>query len=216
MLPFPCRAAVFGLLAIAGCEGLFRMVQQHGAAIGAENAGIETAQIVLAGLASALYLAAGGLSRRHSFAYYVGAALLVYAAGRESDQWFESMLFDDAYKIVVGIPVAIGLILAAYRHRRGLVRETWQSFDSRPSVLFITGGVLLVSVCQMFDRPGMWPEASYMQKCLIEECVELFAYGLLLFAAGEALLAAIETRRAETTVIPMGRPRNVVPVQRAA
>ena len=128
-------------------------------------------------------------------------AVTLYAAAHESDKWFESVFFEDAYKWLVGLPVAISVLIVAYRDRGTLIDETMRIAQKPAATLFAVGGIYVCFFCQMLDRPHFWTESGLsgnvvLQKSMVEESAELFAYMLIAFSGVEAMIAALQDRAA--------------------
>ena len=118
-------------------------------------------------------------------------------------QIFESLMFDDAYKWVVGFPMAGLVMVAVIRDRDRLIGESIRWMSRPPATLFAIAGIYLCFVCQFFDRPEMWtsirnPTDAAHTKAMVEEYAELFAYLLLAFSGIES---AILTRQDRVAVV---------------
>lgn len=203
---YPARLVVYGLITMGVYQLVFTLIQSRGVAwIASENGPLETAQVVC------LLIAATGIALAAWWTPIGRAALVgtgavtVYAAARESDQWFETFFFDDAYKWLVGLPMAILVVTFVFRERRQLLQETLAMSKKPGATLFTIGGIYLCFYCQMLDRPNFWQElgsgiglsgiglsgtGAGLQKVLVEECAELFAYLLIMFSGFEAMISA--------------------------
>lgn len=209
---FPFRLAAFGVATVVLYQGLYAMLQgDRGAWVSAENGLVEILQVLLAVAASALLFLAARRAHVGQAAMTLGACVTGYAAARESDSWLESLFFDDAYKYLVGLPLALIAVVVLYRQRRRLIDETLWLMNQPPTVMFILAGIYLGGVCQIFDRPGTWiglasPDQAVAAKATIEEFSELFAYLLFAFSAWESYLAtraqhALPFAAAEATTV---------------
>jgi hypothetical protein len=197
---YPARLAGYGLLTMVVFQFVFSLLQDRGCMwLAAENGPLELSQvgcllIAVAGIAIALRWTPIGRT-----VLVATGAVALYAAARESDQWFESVFFDDAYKWLVGLPVAIVVIAVAYFDRGKIVNETLQIAQRPGATLFTIGGIYLCFFCQMLDRPLFWPVdvmdlEGISRKMLIEECSELFAYLLIAFSGFEVMISAHQDR----------------------
>jgi hypothetical protein len=198
---YPVRLVVYGLITMAVFEALYALLQSRGAVVVASESGpIERIQVVC------LLLGAVGIGVAVWWTP-IGRAVLVatgatavYAAARESDSWFEANFFNDAYKWLIGAPLAMIVVSVAYRERSKLIDETLRMSVRPGSTLFTIAGIYLCFFCQLLDRPGFWSEAGISvgvnsQKLLVEESAELFAYLLIAYSGCEALIAARHDRR---------------------
>lgn len=193
MFAYPFRLCVFGVIVGIVYAVLHESQVAIGPSLGRENGPIEIAQVVFALIATLGFAVAAVRSRIGKTGLVVCGGMLAYAAARESDLWFETFLFEDAYKYVVGVPVilVVGGMLIFQRDR--VVRETLHLLNQPAATLFIVAGIFLAFVCQTLDRPGMWPSVDHQAKSMIEETVELFAYMLFAFSSSEAVWFANST-----------------------
>lgn len=163
--------------------------------MGGENGPVELSQVVLAVLASAGLLTAAFISPAGRSALIACGALLAYAAARESDQFFESVFFDDAYKWIVGLPAAIVVVAVVMANPRRMISDVMWLMRFPAATMFSVAAVFLCFVCQVFDRPEMWTAPGMVgdtttTKALFEESCELFAYMLIAFSAVESVFFA--------------------------
>jgi hypothetical protein len=199
---YPARLGLYGLIVMVAFQILYAFLQERGASwLAEENGPIELAQV------ACLLFAVAGLAIAARWtpigrAALVGtAALLVYAAARESDDWIQAMFFEDAYRTLVGLPAAACALLVAYSERDKLLRETMLIAHKPGATLFAIGGIYLCVFCQMLDRPKFWEESGLLgsdgyRKSMVEESAELFAYLLIAFSALEAMISAWQDRAA--------------------
>lgn len=191
---YPFRLGIYGVLTFALFQGVFVGVDQWGAAwMGSEDGPIELSQLALAVMASVLFFWAAYRSPTAKAALVVCGSVVGYAAARESDRWFEQWLFDDAYKWLVGLPLALLVAATIVRHRRTFLSETFRLSHHPSATVFMLAGIFLGGVCQPLDRPGIWSSVSDSKqlqttKAMIEEYAELFAYLLFFISAAEVLL----------------------------
>ncbi|MEM6471658.1 MAG: hypothetical protein AAF802_19010, partial [Planctomycetota bacterium] len=100
---YPVRLAVYSVSAVLLCQFVFAMIQERGLEYAArENGPVEIGQVVLALSTAILFVVAASCFKKKSATLAISACLVGYAAARESDQWFEAVFFDDAYKHLVG------------------------------------------------------------------------------------------------------------------
>ncbi len=199
---YPARLAAYGLITLVAFEVVYWSLQDRGAAwLSAENGPLELSQV------ACLLIAVAGITVAIRWAPIGRAALIatgavtLYAAARESDEWIEAMLFDDAYKSLVGIPAVVSVLVVAYWERDKLVEETLCIAQRPGATLFAIGGICLCFVCQMLDRPLFWSESGLqgsigIQKSMVEESAELFAYLLIAFSGFEVMISAWQDRAA--------------------
>ncbi len=110
------RVCVYAVVALLVFYATFLAIGVHGAdAMGAENGPIETAQVVLAVLGAVGLFCAALWTRIGRAGLVIAGAVVAYAAARESDQTFEALMFDDAYKWVVGLPMSVLAVVADAR-----------------------------------------------------------------------------------------------------
>lgn len=194
------RVCIYAVVVLLVFYFAYLAIQVHGAEVmGAENGPIELAQVVLAILAAVGLFCAARWTRIGRAGLVTGGAFVAYAAARESDRIFETLMFDDAYKWVVGFPMAILVTVFVYADRRRLIGETMWLMRQPSATLFAVAGVYLCFVCQFFDRPEMWAGISNAAeaettKAMVEEYAELFAYLLLVFSGFEAGILARQDR----------------------
>lgn len=193
MFAYPFRLAVFGVFVGVVYTLLHETQLAIGPEIGRENGPIEIAQVLLSLLATLGFSVAAARSRIGKAGLVACGGMLAYAAARESDVWFKTLLFEDAYKYVVGIPVLVFVAYVAYQQRDRIVEETLHLLNQPAGTIFILAGIFLAFVCQTLDRPGMWGSADHTTKAMIEETVELFAYLVFAFSATEAVWFANST-----------------------
>ncbi len=111
------RVGVYGIITFLVFHCTYLAIQAYGGAVmGAENGPIEMTQLTLAILAAASLFCAARWARIGRAGLVVCGAVVAYAAARESDLFLETYLFDDAYKWVFGLPLAV---LAGGRGYRG-------------------------------------------------------------------------------------------------
>ena len=193
-LNYPIRLAIYGAIALLTSQYVFSMIAVHGIGYsGQENGPVERAQVVLALFTSvALFFAASrcGVGRT---GLILCACLVGYAAARECDRWFETVFFDDAYKYLAGIPLATVFVIALYRGRTVVLRESHWLLRTPAMTIYACGGIFICSVCQVLDRPDLWSavpqgDSTELTKSAVEEMAELFGYLLLAFSGIESIL----------------------------
>ena len=199
---YPARMAGYGLITMLAFQFVYASIQSHGVAwLAAENGPLELSQVALLLMASAGITVAACWMPVGRSGLLAAAAVTLYAAARESDDWIEAAFFDDAYKWLVGLPAAAAVGVVAYRERGKLIEETLR-ITQKPSVtLLIIGGIYLCFFCQMMDRPLFWSGSGLegnlgFQKTTVEESAELFAYLLIAFSSVEAVISAARDRTA--------------------
>ena len=197
---YPARMAVYGGIVLLVFQGIYLLLQRFEAAwLVAENGPLELAQVACLVLAAPVIALAAKWTPVGRAVLVAAAAATIYAAARESDQWFESIFFEDAYKVLVGLPAALLVMIAAYRDRERIIVETMHIARYPGATMFTIAGIYLCFFCQMFDRPLFWIDSGSdagvgVQKPLVEECSELFAYLLIAFSSVEAAISAFEDR----------------------
>ena len=207
---YPFRLCLYGMITIAVYQVVFLGVRNYGADMaGSENGPIESAQVLLALVAAACFFAAAYRNPIGRAALILCGAVVTYGAARESDQWFEQLFFDDAYKWLVGLPMFLIVVVALAIHRGRIVGEMMWMLRQPAATLFAVAGIFMCGVCQSLDRPDMWLSVSdarevEITKGMIEEYSELFAYLLLAFSGLEAVILARQTAR-RCTGPPRGR-----------
>ena len=193
LVSFPTRLTFYGVLTIGLFQLVYYKLSQVGPEfVGAENGPVEMAQVYLAIFASCCLFYAATKIRRGRAGLIVCAAMVAYAAARESDTIFEAMLFDDAYKYLVGLPMLLIALAALVIDRRRIVPDAMWLVRQPAIALFAFAGIYLCGVCQVFDRPEMWssitdPAEAETIKATVEEFAELFAYLMLAFSGIESL-----------------------------
>ena len=181
-------------------ESTYVAIRGYGAErMGAEDGPIEMAQVGLALIAAVGLFCAARWTVIGRAGLVICGALVTYAAARESDRVFETLLFDDAYKWLVGLPMVMLAAVAVFVDRRRLIGDLMWLMRHPAATLFVIAGVYLCSVCQALDRPGLWvgisnAGESAATKAMIEEYAELFAYLLLAFSGIEASIFAYRGR----------------------
>lgn len=208
------RVCVYGAvtLAVFSCANLG--IEAYGAEfMGTENGPLELAQVVFAITGAVLLFCAAHWTPIGRGCLVVAAALVAYAAARESDLIFESLMFDDAYKWVVGMPLAALVAVAVVRDRERLMEESICLMRRPGATLFVVAGIYLCFVCQYLDRPEMWTgitkkvEAAHT-KAMVEEYTELFAYLLLAYCGFEAAIVARQDRQAAANITHIDKQPN--------
>ncbi len=193
---FPVRLFCYAVIALGLVQALYAGLLAKGPDfIGAENGPVELAQVYLALLASAGFFYAAYRTRRGRAGLITCAAMVGYAAARESDSIFEAVFFDDAYKWLVGLPLFLGAIASLWIDRRRVIADAMWLVRQPAVTLFAIGGIYLCTFCQILDRPDMWTSISSAgeattTKAMVEEFAELFAYAILAFSGIEALALA--------------------------
>lgn len=191
---YPLRICVYGAITVALYQVVFLGVTRWGPVVmGSENGPLEIGQVVLAIIAAVLIFTAAARTRLGAISLTLGGALVAYAAARESDLWFETVFFDDAYKWFVGLPMLTLVVFTVAIHRKKLVSDLFWLLNQPASTIFAIAGIFLCAVCQTLDRPGLWgglsaSEEAAWTKAMIEEYAELFAYLLLAFAGVESVI----------------------------
>jgi hypothetical protein len=194
------RVCVYAVVTVLVFYVTYLAIGVYGAQVmGAENGPIESAQVVLAILGAVGLFCAARWSRIGRAGLVTAGAAVAYAAARESDRIFETLMFDDAYKWVVGLPMAVLAVVTVIADRRCLIGETMWLLRQPAATLFAIAGVYLCFVCQFFDRPDMWSGISNTTevattKAMVEEFAELFAYLLLACSGLESAIRARQDR----------------------
>ena len=189
---YPFRLCVYAAVTVAFFQGLYLLATHSDiGSLGAENGPIEVAQVVLVVFAAALFYRAYRRANRGRSGLLVCGALLTYAAARELDSVFESLLFDDAYKYLVGLPLLLIVARAVASRREHFLEDCLWLLGGPSATMFFVGGLFLCCICQFLDRSAVWasissPTETAAIKVLIEESMELFAYLLLAFSGVEA------------------------------
>lgn len=200
---YPFRIGFYAVITLVVFQSVFLAINAYGPEVmGAENGPIEVMQVVLALIAATGLFYAAKRATVGRAGLILCAAAVTYAAARESDKLFETYLFDDAYKVLVGLPMAILVGVSLFKLRRGLLGETMWLMRQPAATLFAIAGIYLCFVCQFFDRPDLWAGITNRAeadttKALIEEYAELFAYLLLAFSGIEATIFAKQQQAAE-------------------
>lgn len=195
LVSYPLRLCGYAAATLVVFQLVYTASVRQGASVGAENGPIEIAQVVLALLGAAgLFLAARVINRPNAGLVICGA-IVTYAAARESDAVFEALFFDDAYKYLVGVPMAILVFNVLAAQRRTFIRDAAHLLHQPAATLFVVAGIYLCFVVQLLDRPTMWTglevtEQNEAMRASIEESMELFAYLLLAFSGIEAVMFA--------------------------
>ena len=178
--------------------GVADVIARDPVAASIEGGPLENLQVVLALLAAMMFAVAAWRTRFGTAALTVCAAAMAYAAARESDALFETYLFDDAYKYLVGLPAAAAVALVAWRRRQTLVTETLAMCRHPAATSAAIAAVYLLFVCQTFDRPMVWDAAGESKaaiKPVVEETAEVFAYLVIAYSAVESMMMARQSRR---------------------
>ncbi len=199
---YPVRLTAYGITAFAIFQLVVSLLESHGANwLGAENGPLEMSQVVLATF-TAISFAFAATKSKAGRAGLVGCAVMVaYAAAREADMIFESLLFEDAYKYVVGIPVLLIGLTTFVIYRKSIVADALWLVRQPAVTMFAIAGIYLCAMTQILDRPIVWSEVPVATqeakdglmatKGVVEESAELFAYLLLAFSGVEALILSL-------------------------
>jgi hypothetical protein len=200
---YPFRLGLYALATLVIFQAVFWAIKTYGGeSLSIENGPIEMAQVFLALVAATglFYAACHAVVGRAGLV--VCGAIVTYAAARESDLLMETLLFDDAYKYLVGIPMLILCGWIVVKERQNLIGETMWLMRQPAATLFGIAGIYLCFVCQSFDRPDMWGAITNgaeveATKAMVEEYAELFAYLLLAFSGFEASILVRQMRASE-------------------
>ncbi|TWU18501.1 hypothetical protein [Allorhodopirellula heiligendammensis] len=186
------RFLIYGLFAIVMGQIIVWNLNSLGvAALASENGVLEWVQVAFLAFASGLSACAFCTSRSGSTIYGLIACVTAYATAKECDTFFEAALFDDAYKYVAGVPLALLAGFLLYRGRMRFVNEISECIGYRWFGIFVTAGILLASLCQLLDSAHFWEtfeQSLTLQdaKRLVEETSELYAYYFMSVAAVES------------------------------
>lgn len=209
-LAYPARLALYGAITLAAYQLLYLGVQRTGAAsLAAENGPLELVQVALASFGAMALGYAAWHCPAGRFGLAASACALSYAAARELDAFVETVLFDDAYKYLVGLPLLAVTATVAWTDRRRLIADSLWLVRQPQATLFVMAGFFLVSFCQTLDRPAIWQSiagfsAAEPARLLIEESSELFAYLLLAFSGAEGALMARRLARSAADDVRAG------------
>ncbi len=219
---YPFRLGLYGLLVVGAYQLIYLGTVAWGPArMGAENGPIESAQAVLAVIASIMLFIAAAKTKIGRAGLICCGAVVGYAAARECDVLFETLFFDDAYKYLVGLPLAVIAAIAIAVNRKTFLPETMWLARQPAATLFIVAGIFLIGVCQTLDRPAMWQEVSdpmqaAVVKGMIEEYAELFAYIVLALSSIEAVILATSAKTEPVALRPFdGREADDQPDNRS-
>ena len=196
------RMGIYAAFTFVLFEVIYNAVKIYGAeVVAAENGPIEMSQMVLAIVGAVALFLAARFTPAGRAGLVVCGAVVAYAAAREGDQLFETLLFDDAYKWLVGVPMLVLGTTFVVIDRKRLLGDVMWLMKHPVATLFAIAGIYLCFVCQIYDRPEMWgglttTTEGEATKALIEEYAELFAYVLLALSGVEAAFLAYG-RRAE-------------------
>lgn len=206
LLSYPARLTFYGVVAFLVCQFVLGAIRAHGIGyVANENGPVEKAQVWLALFASGcLFFAAAQLRVGRTY-MTICACMVGYAAARECDVWFETILFDDAYKYLAGIPLSLIALSALYRGRKQIFHETLVMARTPSITIFAFAGIYICSVCQLIDRPDLWAavgtsDEAIMTKAAVEEFSELFGYLLLAFSGVESVAMALAVCESKVTV----------------
>ncbi|MGB7346326.1 MAG: hypothetical protein WBD20_19060 [Pirellulaceae bacterium] len=207
LFSFPSRLFCYAVITFVLFQAVFFCITQYGSGfVGVENGPVEMAQVYLAIIASLCLFYTAYRCRRGRAGLIACAAMVGYAAARESDSLFEAALFDDAYKWLVGLPMLLITVSALWIDRRRVVPDAMWLVRQPSVTMFAIAGIYLCAVCQLFDRPDMWTEITAATeasaaKAMVEELVELFAYLLLAFSGVEGLAMAHQLDEANSATV---------------
>jgi hypothetical protein len=215
LFSYPVRLAVYLILVVVVCQIVLAAIRQHGITIAAdENGPVEKAQVGFALFTSACLFFAAARIRVGRTLLTICACMVGYAAARECDVWFETVLFEDAYKYLAGLPL-LGIALSAlFRGRKQIFHEVMTLTRTPTVTIFAFAGVYICCVCQVIERPVLWAavgtgDEAILTRAAIEEFAELFGYLLLAFSGVESVamaLASCESRATVQDPSPLGTP----------
>lgn len=168
-----------------------------------ESGLLEISQIAILLFAGILAGLSSKLSVNYRTAAFTLSGILLCAASREADDWFAILLFDDAYKWLVCLPV---ITIVGWRcwDRRDTIYKEFSDFLRTPFGSIFTFAILFVGLfCNLLDRSSFWPAVLAApelanQKTVIEESAELFGYLIILIAINELLIHAWLERVSQT------------------
>jgi hypothetical protein len=196
------RWLMYGALTIGVFQAIYLITIHFGAAYaGMENGPIENAQVVFALLGALALFMAARIATRGRALVFASASAVTYAAMRECDLLFETYVFDDAYKFLVGLPLGVLVAIGCWRQRRELLSDFVYLMKQPAAAMFGVAGLHLCVACQMLDRPMLWSGLEGAvdldaTKMMVEESMELFAYTMVAFSGVEAYVFASDNSAA--------------------
>lgn len=199
-LGYPIRMLIYAAIAALTMHLTLQVVEKDSLEhLASENGPIEIAQFAILILAASIAAYASKISPHLSTAIFSLSAGLFCAASREADDWFASMVFDDAYKWLVCLPLIAVVSLKFWKSRETIYHQC-NEILSKPYGTTLAFTILMIgTLCQTLDRSSFWPTISVDpivgdQKSVIEETVELFGYLLILFSTMELTIDAWQAR----------------------
>lgn len=205
---YVARLFLFGIFAFTIFVSIFVAATNYSAsALSSENGPLELLQVGFVGSASLMLFVAALRSKSGRACLTLMGAMAGYAAAREMDSLFESLLFDDAYKYLVGLPMLAIVGWTAWKDRSHLL-DDWVALSKQPVVtIYAIGGIYLFCVCQVLDSTAFWAEAPgvassetfamHPAKQMVEEFCEVFAYLLIGFAGVESIVMTFASQESE-------------------
>ncbi|MCO8123134.1 hypothetical protein NHH03_15405 [Stieleria sp. TO1_6] len=185
------RFAIYGILSLALGQVIVWKLNSVGViALASENGMLEWMQVGLTLCTAGVFARVYFMGKSGATVFGVLACVVAYAGAKECDSFLESFLFDDAYKYVAGGPLALLVFFLVCRGRDEFVSDLSHAIAARWFGIFVTAGILLISLCQLFDSAGLWETfdqstALREAKLLVEETSELYVYYFLAVAALE-------------------------------
>lgn len=197
---YPIRMLFYTAITALAMQLTLRVIQKDSLEhLASENGPIEVAQFAILILAASIAGFASRVATRIGTAIFGLSAALFCAASREADDWFAMLVFDDAYKWLVCLPLISIVALEFWKNRESIYYQCAELLSLPYGTVLAFAIVLIGTLCQTLDRTSFWPTISAApmvgdQKSVIEETVELFGYLLILFSTTELAIHTWQER----------------------
>ena len=197
---YPIRMLFYTAVTALAMQLTLQVIQKDSLEhLASENGPIEVAQFAILILAAAMAGFASRVATRLGTAIFGLSAALFCAASREADDWFAMLVFDDAYKWLVCLPLFTLVALEFWKNRESIYYQCAELLSQPYGTVLAFAIVLIGTLCQTLDRTSFWPTISAApivgdQKSVIEETVELFGYLLILFSTTELAIHTWQQR----------------------
>jgi len=130
------------------------------------------------------------------------AALFLTCLVRELDFFLDFYLIDNLWQVLVAVILSVTLVYIG-RHRERIEQAWRRSWPSAGLAMIIGGFILLIPYAQLVGHEALWQSImgdGYVRvvKVIVEEFVELGAYGLIAIGSAEFLYAWSRLPRTRT------------------
>ncbi|MDG2013806.1 MAG: hypothetical protein P8J33_09890, partial [Pirellulaceae bacterium] len=144
----PGRLVAYGVICFVVGQVLYELLVAQGVGfIAQENGLVEWLQAIFAIFAAVAFFIAAKRSDYGKAGLVLCGALIGYAAARECEQILESIFFSGAHKFLIGLPLLVIALAAAWKYRETVLTDSLRLVRTPAIVMFAVAGVYLCAVC---------------------------------------------------------------------